>query len=313
MKGSITMDQNKILWIVAAVGAFLLVVLGAALIFYTPKPSTGPQIQNLDGLWTSSRDTYQGQNTIGLTSSTNDYTNPNPGTMPYSENPIYDNQQDNAQGIQIVQGTEHNQDPALGTGQVLKDGQSLETLNLYAQNANLYAEQTTIDLNNLSRVQTPAPSQVQSNQQTNIRDLNASAQTNAPVNTSQVAKTNVGGNQVAKTTAPVNTKPVTPTTQAAKPSTTNTKTIAPIENKFWIQASSFASKINAEELKAALTKENFVSEIFTFTDAKNTLFYRVRIGPYTTKSEAEYWQGQLASLASLKGVETYITNTSLKK
>lgn len=298
------MDQNKILWIVAAVGAFLLVVLGAALIFYTPKPSTGPQIQNFDGLWTSSRDTYQGQNTIGLTSSTNDYTNPNPGTNPYSENPIYDNQQDNTQGIQIVQGTELDQNPALGTGQVLKDGQSLQTLNLYTQNANLYAEQTTIDLNNLSRVQTPAPSQVQSNQQTNIRDLNASTQTKAPVNTSQVAKTTaVNTNQVAKTTAAANTKP----------NTTSAKTIAPIENKFWIQASSFASKINAEELKAALTKENFVSEIFTFTDAKNTLFYRVRIGPYTTKSEAEYWQGQLASLASLKGVETYITNTSLKK
>lgn len=297
------MDQNKILWIVAAVGAFLLVVLGAALIFYTPKPSTGPQIQNLDGLWTSSRDTYQGQNTIGLTSSTNDYTNPNPRTNPYSENPIYDNQQDNTQGIQIVQGTELDQNPALGTGQVLKDGQSLQTLNLYTQNANLYAEQTTIDLNNLSRVQTPAPSQVQSNQQTNIRDLNASTQTKAPVNTSQVAKTTASAKQMSNTTAPSNTKP----------STTSAKTIAPIENKFWIQASSFASKINAEELKAALTKENFVSEIFTFTDAKNTLFYRVRIGPYTTKSEAEYWQGQLASLASLKGVETYITNTSLKK
>ena len=57
------MEENKILWIVAAVGAFLLVVLGAALIFI-PKTNTSPQIQNLEGIWTSSRETYQDQRAV---------------------------------------------------------------------------------------------------------------------------------------------------------------------------------------------------------------------------------------------------------
>jgi cell division protein FtsN len=286
MKGSKTMEENKILWIVAAVGAFLLVVLGAALIFYTPKTNTSPQIQNLEGTWTSSRETYQDQKSIGLKQNTEDYSIANPATKPYD--PTAENT------ITIGQNAEQNvqavQDYRQG---YLTEGQSIQNLNLYAQNTNLYSENTTIDLNTVS----PISNTNQNSQVSNVKDLNANtAKTNTQTKTPSPAQTSTVKMQTpAKTTS---------TSQATAKTTT-------IENRFWIQASSFSSKINAEDLKTALTKENFVSEIFTFTDNKNNLFYRVRIGPYTTKSEAEYWQGQLHKVAALKGTETYITNSSV--
>ena len=168
MKGSKTMEENKILWIVAAVGAFLLVVLGAALIFYTPKTNTSPQIQNLEGTWTSSRETYQDQKSIGLKQNTEDYSIANPATKPYD--PTAENT------ITIGQNAEQNvqavQDYRQG---YLTEGQSIQNLNLYAQNTNLYSENTTIDLNTVS----PISNTNQNSQVSNVKDLNANtAKTN---------------------------------------------------------------------------------------------------------------------------------------
>ena len=41
------MEQKRILWIIAAVGVFFLVVIGAALILYSPTQATDPAIASL--------------------------------------------------------------------------------------------------------------------------------------------------------------------------------------------------------------------------------------------------------------------------
>ena len=52
------------------------------------------------------------------------------------------------------------------------------------------------------------------------------------------------------------------------------------------------------------------SDIFTYTDTKNNLFYRVRIGPYTTKSEAEYWKARIEEIDFFKTSQCYVTTTT---
>ena len=69
----------------------------------------------------------------------------------------------------------------------------------------------------------------------------------------------------------------------------------------------------AEEARNALSAEKIASEIFTYTDSNGTLFYRVRVGPYTTKSEAEYWQSRIALIDKFSSSKTYITDSSAKK
>ena len=140
--------------------------------------------------------------------------------------------------------------------------------------------------------------------------------------TSQTEKTVVAtSNKQSSPTAKVESAKTTSTknTTTAKASSTTktasakTTTPAPITHKFWIQAGSYSSKKNAEEARNALSAEKIASEIFTYTDSNGTLFYRVRVGPYTTKSEAEYWQSRIALIDKFSSSKTYITDSSAKK
>lgn len=77
--------------------------------------------------------------------------------------------------------------------------------------------------------------------------------------------------------------------------------------KYWVQAASYTSKKTADSARATLEESRIPAEIFTFKDSKNKLFYRLRVGPYTTKSEAEYWKNRVAQIDQFKNVQSYIT------
>ena len=88
----------------------------------------------------------------------------------------------------------------------------------------------------------------------------------------------------------------------AKQGSGTTSTAAP----YWVQVSSYAAKKNADEARAELDKNQIPCEVFTFTkDGK--LYYRVRVGPYTTKKEAEYWKQRIDSIDMFKGAGSYVT------
>jgi cell division protein FtsN len=86
----------------------------------------------------------------------------------------------------------------------------------------------------------------------------------------------------------------------------------PLPAKYWVQLGSYTVKNNADEVRAALEEEKIPSEIFTHQDG-NKLYYRVRVGPYSTKSEAEYWQKRILTIPQFKSAKPYITNSSGKK
>lgn len=77
--------------------------------------------------------------------------------------------------------------------------------------------------------------------------------------------------------------------------------------KYWVQAASYTSKKTADFARATLEESRIPAEVFTFKDSKNKLFYRLRVGPYTTKSEAEYWKNRVAQIDQFKNVQSYIT------
>ena len=295
------MEQNRVLWIVGAVGAFLLVVVGAALLLYSPSRNPAASmssIQNLDSTWVSPQILPEPQalpsqtlNALPLV----DASKPNPGTTPLT------NEQ------QTAQNTVPN---------------SIQSLNVYTGQATLYSGQTTIDLNDITKVsgnglqtQTPAASQSVQNppaQTGTVAGTTGTDTTAAPplaktvqTTTSSTKPTAVTSTSSAKTTAK---------TPAASTGTTKANTASQaVSDKYWIQAASFTSKKNAEELRVELSAEKINSEIFTFTNDKAVMFYRVRVGPYSTKSEAEYWQTRIALIDRLSTAQTYITNSSAPK
>jgi DedD protein len=72
-----------------------------------------------------------------------------------------------------------------------------------------------------------------------------------------------------------------------------------VYNNYWVQAGSFSTQIRAEDVKETLQTKGLTSVIETSAVNGKSLF-RVRIGPYTSQNEADYW---LAIVKSIDGFQ----------
>lgn len=69
-----------------------------------------------------------------------------------------------------------------------------------------------------------------------------------------------------------------------------------------IQIGSFASKINSIKLRDKIRNKGFVTFVDEITNAKKQKRYRVRIGPYATRDEAQSEQISIQKSMNLKGI-----------
>ena len=214
---------------------------------------------------------------------------------------------------------------------------STGTTNFYdysSKNSSDSDEITTIDLNNLKKSQ---GSTVQAQNQTTQKAIQETQ--NSKLQQEKLAENKNYQNQsdesVSKTSvksaSTQNTKNLSSTksnstatssvssakTSSAKNTASNNSTVEKptekIPDRFWVQAASYTSKKNADEARAILDENKIQCEVFTYTDSKNNLYYRLRVGPYTTKTEAEYWKNRIDSIELFKNNNTYVTNSSAAK
>lgn len=81
-------------------------------------------------------------------------------------------------------------------------------------------------------------------------------------------------------------------------------------DEYWIQAASFSSRGRADELKDALAAKGIAS-LISVKDIDGKSWYRVRIGPYSAKTEADGW---LAKLKELPGCsEAYVSKMVVER
>lgn len=109
------------------------------------------------------------------------------------------------------------------------------------------------------------------------------------------------------------TKPTSPSTTvkpASKPAvaTSAPKTVTVTE--YWIQAASFSSRSRAEDFQRDLAARSLAS-IITMKDVDGVTWYRIRIGPYGTKSEADGWLGKVRALPGCD--EAYVSMQSAQR
>lgn len=82
-----------------------------------------------------------------------------------------------------------------------------------------------------------------------------------------------------------------------------------VSTLYWVQTASLTSRLNAEAARDTLTSKHMKAEIFTKETATG-LTYRVRVGPFKNKTEAEYW---LKKIKEIKGFEgSYVTQDRKK-
>jgi DedD protein len=71
------------------------------------------------------------------------------------------------------------------------------------------------------------------------------------------------------------------------------------EPVYWVQAGSFSKKAYADNTKKYLASKQITSVVMD-GNVGGKIYYRVRIGPYTTQKEADYW---LSLIKSIDGME----------
>ena len=283
------MEQKKTLWIIAAVSVFLLVVMGAAMILYNPSAGASRKVASIKPVEKTVQ--TQTQSSSGWTNST----------------PV---------------------DPAGTSSPQVSDmfvvSENTTVLDLGQANASNAAvsesQSTTIDLNALKRELAADASLAQTNPQNinitvNVSDKNNTAKVEEPpvvltteyyTGKAKEAEEKEKATAVKKTeTAVAKAEPVSK--PAAKTNTAPAKAAA--VTRFWVQVAAYSNKKTAENARSVLSDKKINSDIYTYEDNKSKLFYRVRVGPFTTKSEAEYWQSKIVEIADFSKAGSYVTST----
>ncbi|TFG59634.1 MAG: SPOR domain-containing protein [Spirochaetales bacterium] len=85
---------------------------------------------------------------------------------------------------------------------------------------------------------------------------------------------------------------------AVKPKSVQPKTVRVEE--YWIQTGSYTSKTRAEEVKDLLSEKGLASKISSKL-VEDTNYFRVRLGPYTSKPEAEKFLEWIKALQGFDG------------
>jgi DedD protein len=98
-------------------------------------------------------------------------------------------------------------------------------------------------------------------------------------------------------------RPAASAATAARPVSSAAARTAPAQtparttNDFWVQTGAFSAQVRAEDAKELLASKGITS-IIENRQIDGKIWYRVRLGPYTSEKEANYW---LALVKSIDG------------
>lgn len=302
------MEEKRILWISAAVGIFLLIVIGAAWILYAPH-------KNADSASILTQE--QNENTWILT--------PQASGSALAEAPKEEVPARPAGTAPAVLPSD-----AAVSNEISDQANTVQSkdLTIISNNTTVFAKDgvTTIDLTASGRapeqqaIEAPAGSE-------NARDVKTvvPAQSGNEVGAAETAqnqsvKPATAGTQSAQSTQTQKSAPSAQKAAAAKPANSAAKNTgkpkaaaaktASVPDRFWVQAASFTDKENAENARSILANEKIPAEVFTYRDKNGRTFYRLRVGPYTTESEAQYWNSRIKLIEHFSSTQSYVTNSS---
>ena len=299
------MEQKRTLWILAAVGVFLLVVLGAALILYSPSARIN-------------QTTVAAQKT---SNSSNGWISLAPPVQPVPLEPAQP-ASERQETDEITPADSENADSSIDNinpeeiekNRITKVGD----MTVIVDNATVY------NLNpvqgNTDSTYTP-PAYRPAEDSTTISVWSERSEQPPVVPKSETAKKAVekaedrkiaSQNESAVTVKKTASAKAAPEKNTVKPDVkSSAKTVpAPAKKQYWVQVTSLTSRKSADEARAVLDENKISADVFTYEDGRKRLFYRVRVGPYTTKAEAEYWQAKIAKIEMFASTSSYVTSTN---
>lgn len=287
------MEQKKILWVVVAISVFFLIIFGFALILYSPSkqsPTLSQAPKTISSYTNKSLESeFTNANQSKISQDLKDQFDRNTAPTSASSNINFT----------FVAGETHPN--TYGTVDVSElttgNAEARTTMQIESSNKQDSTLNPTLALANGEPV--ADSKQTQSSEKTKQTTIKTPTSNTAASSNSKTATT-----ATSKATS-------TKTTQTTPKTTSNTKKAEPqTTTEYWIQTGSFAGKINAEKARDSLTARYLKAEIFT-KDVNSTTTYRVRVGPYTSKSEAEYWLGTIKEIGDFSS--SYISEVKVKQ
>ena len=302
------MEEKRILWISAAVGIFLLIVIGAAWILYAPH-------KNADSASILTQE--QNENTWILT--------PQASGSALAEAPKEEVPARPAGTAPAVLPSD-----AAVSNEISDQANTVQSkdLTIISNNTTVFAKDgvTTIDLTASGRapeqqaIEAPAGSENARDVKTVVPAQSGNEVRAAETVQPQSVKPATAGTQSAQSTQTQKSAPSAQKAAAAKPANSAAKNTgkpkaaaaktASVPDRFWVQAASFTDKENAENARSILANEKIPAEVFTYRDKNGRTFYRLRVGPYTTESEAQYWNSRIKLIEHFSSTQSYVTNSS---
>jgi DedD protein len=115
-------------------------------------------------------------------------------------------------------------------------------------------------------------------------------------------RTETGNRAGGNTAAASNTKAAAKTAAAPPPARTAPPAVRPapqqqgkVYNAYWVQTGSFPTRNQADKAREILAARGLTAVIEN-GDVKGETWYRVRVGPYTSQNEADYWLSLIKSI-----------------
>lgn len=101
-------------------------------------------------------------------------------------------------------------------------------------------------------------------------------------------------------------KPSVPKRQAPPPIAPPKAAERPVVayDAYWVQTGSFSTKPRADSAKERLAVKG-ITAIIENRDVEGKSYYRVRVGPYTSQNEADYWLGLIKNLEGFEDSQVW--------
>jgi DedD protein len=242
------MEKKKLLLVAVSVGVFLVIVISAAILIFTPKAAeTGTSLSAVRPI------------PAGVSGTLPSVERTQPATVDAAD------MVRNAGGIQGIQS------PPQAT--------AFQENHFYINGENA-GELTAAETPGGDRtvITVPKPS--------------TAAVPDAPVESAARPRQTVSA-PAASRPAPARTSAPAAARPAARPAAPETRTY----DDYWVQTGAFTAKVRAEGVKETLASKGITS-IIENREVDGRTWYRVRVGPYTSENEANYW---LALVKSIDG------------
>ena len=302
------MEQKKTLWIIAAVSVFLLVVVGgAALIFNQNLGST----KRVASTFPVEKTTQAQTQTTASSGWTNTSVADTSTSSPTVNDMFVVSENTTVLGFNQPAQTEEAESTTIDLNALKKE---LAANAAVSQPQNINITVNLSESESQAKVEEPPVVLTSEYYVKSAKEAEASEKATAVKQTQEVAKAEPAKTTPAATSSS-STKASSAKTSTASTSSVSTKTAATSTTKanpitrFWVQVAAYSNKKTAENARSVLSEKKINSDIYTYEDNKSKLFYRVRVGPFTTKSEAEYWQSKITEISDFAKAGSYVTST----